>query len=64
VKVRRDGSVRLRTVGRHVQFQTPQESTLQVTIGFHQAAAGDGENRCSTVTSAFRTGPSGQLITP
>ena len=64
VKVRRDGSVRLRTVGNHVQFRTPQQNSLQVTVGFYNAAAGDGANRCSTQTRAFRTGRSGRLIAP
>jgi hypothetical protein len=64
VKVRRDGSVRLRTVGNHVQFRTPLQNSLQVTVGFYDAAAGDGANRCSTETRAFRTGRSGRLIAP
>ena len=64
VKVRRDGSVRLGTVGQHVQFVTPQQNSLQVTVGFYSAAAGNGANRCSTQTRAFRTGRSGRLIAP
>ena len=64
VKVRRDGSVRLRTVGNHVQFRTPEQNSLQVTVGFYNATAGDGANRCSTETRAFRAGRSGRLIAP
>jgi hypothetical protein len=65
VKVRRDGSVRLRTVGRHVQFRTPQQSSLQVTVGFfHPAGGTDTDNRCSTQTRAFRTGRQGRLLVP
>src|SRR5947207_2648349 len=64
VKVRRVGSVRLRTVGNHVQFRTPEQNSLQLTVGFYNAAAGDGANRCSTETRAFRAGRSGRLIAP
>jgi hypothetical protein len=53
VDVRRDGSVRLRTVGRRVQMQTPGAGQLQVTVGFRNPAAGDGANRCSIGLRTF-----------
>src|SRR5437867_994588 len=54
VQVRRDGSVRLRTVGNRVQFRTPQQNALQVTVGFYQPAAGDCAKRAATDTPALR----------
>jgi hypothetical protein len=64
IKVRKDGSVRLKTVGRRVRFQTPQQASLQVTVGFRDPATAEAGNRCSTETRAFRTGRSGRLIFP
>ncbi len=63
VKVRRDGSVHLRTLGRHVQMPMPEHGLLQVTVGFLDPS-GDGGNRCSTTVESFRTGHKGALITP
>jgi hypothetical protein len=48
VIVRRDGSVRLRTVGRRVQMQAPSPGQLQVSVGFQNPARGDAQNQCST----------------
>jgi hypothetical protein len=63
VKIRRDGSVRLRTLGRRVQMQTPARGSLQVTVGFHDPA-GDAGNRCSSTVQAFRSGRRGALLAP
>jgi len=60
----RDGSVRLRTHGKRAQMIHPNARRLQVTVGFHSAAAGDGANRCSTTLQTFRPGRNGHLITP
>jgi len=64
IKVMRDGSVRLRTHGTRAQMIHPNARRLQVTVGFHSAAAGDGANRCSTTLQTFRAGRKGRLITP
>ncbi len=64
IKVMRDGSVRLRTHGKRAQMIHPNAGRLQVTVGFHSAAAGDGANRCSTTLQTFRAGRKGRLITP
>jgi hypothetical protein len=64
VQVRRDGSVRFGAVGKRVEFTTPQGGTLQVTIGFRDPATAEAGNRCSTQTTAFRTGRKGQLLAP
>ncbi len=64
IKVMRDGSVRLRTHGKRAQMIHPSAGRLQVTVGFHSAAAGDGASRCSTTLRTFRAGRNGRLITP
>jgi hypothetical protein len=63
VKIRRDGSVRFRTLGRRAQMQTPAHGSLQVTVGFHDPG-GDAANRCSSTVQAFRTGHRGALLAP
>ena len=63
IKVRKNKSVRLRTVGKRVQFRTPTEGPLEVTVGFHDPA-GDGGNSCSSQVQAFRTTRTGRLIAP
>jgi len=63
IKVRRDSSVRLRTIGRHVDMQMPGTGPLQVTVGFRDGT-GDAQNMCSTQTQPFRTGRAGRLLTP
>jgi hypothetical protein len=64
VMIRRDGTVRFRTLGRRAQMQTPANGPLQVTVGFHALTAGDAANQCSTETQAFRTGKQGRLVAP
>src|SRR5204862_3811168 len=64
IKLMRDGSVRLRTHGKRAQMIHPSAGRLQVTVGFHSAAAGDGASRCSTTLHTFRAGRNGRLITP
>jgi hypothetical protein len=63
VKVRRDGSVRLSTVGKRVQMQAPSAGSLKVTVGF-QDPVSDAGNSCSTTVQPFRTGRRGGLVTP
>lgn len=63
VPVRRDGSVRLRTLGRRTQMRTPTQGVLQVTVGFHDTAS-DAGNRCSTAFEPFRAGRRGALRAP
>jgi hypothetical protein len=63
VKLRRDGSVRFRTLGKRVQMQTPTHGPLEVTVGFHDPA-GDAANRCSSTVQEFRTGRRGALLAP
>jgi len=64
IKLMRDGSVRLRTHGKRAQMIHPSAGRLQVTVGFHSAAAGDGASRCSSTLQTFRAGRNGRLITP
>jgi hypothetical protein len=64
IKIGRDGSVRLRTVGRRAEFASPPQGELQVTVGFRNAATAEAGNRCSTTTQAFRTGRRGALLAP
>jgi hypothetical protein len=47
VLVRRDGSTRLRTVGRRVQMDVPGAGRLQITVGFRNPSRGDAQNRCT-----------------
>jgi len=61
VIVKRNRSVRFKTVGRKVQMSGAGEGNLQLTVGFHDPA---GTNRCSTLTQPFRTGRNGKLIAP
>jgi hypothetical protein len=64
VMIRRNGTVRFRALGRRAQLRTPASGPLQLTVGFHDAQAGDTANSCSTETPAFRTGRRGRLIAP
>jgi hypothetical protein len=59
-----NGRLRFRTHGGRTQLKTPGESSLQVTVAFHNPAAGDTSNRCSTTLVLFHTNPSGGLRTP
>jgi hypothetical protein len=63
IRVKKTRSVRLRTVGRRVQFRMPGHGSLQVTVGFHDPVS-DAQNSCSTQVQAFRTGRAGRLIAP
>ena len=47
IKVRHDGSVRLKTHGRRVQMSAPTAGTLEITVGFRNAAIGDASDQCS-----------------
>jgi hypothetical protein len=64
VKVVGNGTVRFRTLGKRVRFTAPPAGNLQVTVAFHNAAAGDVANRCSTATQPFRTGRKSGLLSP
>jgi len=64
VKLRRDGSLRFRTVARHAQMTGPQSDRVEITVAFHDPAGTDASNQCSAVTKAFRTGRHGALIVP
>jgi hypothetical protein len=63
LKVRRNRSVRLSTVGKRVQMQPPSAGALKVTVGFHHPVT-DAENSCSTTVQPFRSGQRGGLVTP
>jgi hypothetical protein len=54
IRVKRNGSARLRAAGRSVQMAAPPPGRLQVTLGFRNAAEGDAQNRCSKTTATFR----------
>jgi hypothetical protein len=64
IKVRRNGTVRFRTLGRRVRFPAPSAGDLQVTVAFYNAAVGNTANRCSTATEPFRTGRRSELLSP
>ena len=63
IKVRKNRSVRLRTVGKRVQFRAPTDVPLEITVGFHDPA-GDGGTSCSSRVQAFRTTRTGRLLAP
>jgi len=63
VQVRRNGSVRLRTLGRRAQMRTPVQGVLQVTVAFHDPVS-DAGNRCSSAFEPFRAGSRGALRAP
>ena len=64
IKVRRNGTVKFRTVARHAQTMGPHSDRVEITVGFHDPAGVDANNQCSAVTKAFRTSHRGALITP
>lgn len=64
IKVKRGKGVRVRTKARRAQLTAPAQGRLQVTVGFRDATAGDGQNRCSSAVARFRTGRRGRLIAP
>ena len=54
IKVRRDGSVRLKTHGRRVRMTAPAPGTLEITVGIRNASIGDASDRCSRGMRTFR----------
>ena len=64
IQVPAHGSVRLRARGKRAQMICPDAGALQVTVGFHDATAGDGGNRSATTVQTFSAGPNGTLRIP
>ena len=64
IKVSRNGSVKFRTHGKHVQLSNVQQGDLELTVGFVGNAAGNPANQCSLTVQSFRTGSSGALKAP
>jgi hypothetical protein len=64
IKVRRDGSIKLKTHGRRAKLRHRSQGMLQVVVGFRDPAAGDAGNVCSTVTQPFHLGRKGRLLAP
>jgi hypothetical protein len=62
LKFKKNGQVRFRAYGRRVRFMTPNESSLQITVGFRDPSQGDAANRCSAAVEAFRTTRKGALV--
>ena len=64
ITVTKDGSVKFRTHGKHVQMSNVQPGSLELTVGFLGNAAGSPPNQCSQTVQAFRTGSTGALKAP
>src|SRR5439155_19704498 len=64
IQVPANGSVRLLAAGKRAQMICPDAGPLQVTVGFHDATAGDGGNRSATTVQMFSAGPNGTLRIP
>ena len=64
IQVQANGSVRLRAGGKRAQMICPDAGALQMTVGFHNATAGDGGNRSATTVQTFSAGPNGTLRIP
>jgi len=64
IQVPANGSVRLRASGKRAQMICPDAGALQLTVGFHHAAAGDAGNRSATTVQTFSAGPKGTLRIP
>ena len=64
IQVPANGSVRLRASGKRAQMICPDAGALQLTVGFHNAAAGDAGNRSATTVETFSAGPKGTLRIP
>jgi hypothetical protein len=62
--VKKDGSTRMRTLGKHTEFKSPGPSTLEVTLGLRDPNTAEVSNKCSRVTQAFRAGKKNALIVP
>jgi len=61
---KKDGSVRLRTLGKHANLAAPSSGRLQVTVGFRNmklSQRDQTQNRCSTTIQGFRTRRGGLL---
>jgi len=54
IKVRHDGSVRLKTHGRRVRMSGPKPGTLEITLGLRNVVIGDSSDRCSRGMRTFR----------
>jgi len=63
IRIRPDGSVRMKVRGRRVPMTSTPAGPLLLTVGF-RAPSGDGDNRCSTVVQSFRPGRRGKLQAP
>jgi hypothetical protein len=63
VKVQKDKSVRLRTLGKRAEFRAPDAGMLHITVGFRDPTS-DAQNACSSVAQPFRSGRTGRLIAP
>ena len=64
IQVHANGSVRLHAAGKRAQMICPDAGALQLTVGFHNAAAGDAGNRSATTVQTFSAGPNGTLRIP
>jgi len=64
IQVQANGSVRLRAGGKRAQMICPDAGALQITVGFHNATAGDDGDRSATTVQTFRAGPNGTLRIP
>ena len=53
IKVRHDGSVRLKTHGRRVRMTAPSSGELEITVGIRNPAIGDASDRCSRGMRTF-----------
>jgi hypothetical protein len=62
--VKKDGSLRMRTLGNRAQFKSPGPSMLEVTLGLRDPNTAEVSNKCSRVTQAFRAGKKNQLVVP
>jgi len=56
IKTRRDGTVRIKSVGKKLQMKTKTGGHLDVVIGFHDPTA-DASNRCTATVEALTVGP-------
>ncbi len=57
-------TVKLRTLGKRVLFQSPSHGALIVTVGFRNPATAESGNHCSRTTQPLETGPTGGLRFP
>ena len=64
IQVPANGNVRLLAGGKRARMTCPDAGPLQVTVGFHDATAGDGGDRSATIVQTFSAGPNGSLGIP